>query len=187
MQSLRRAQYFSYSKWSGGLYVTPTVAGSRPGALVACAWASLVTIGEDGFKTRVKSILDTTKLIANEISNISGLRILGGTPQAMIVCFATTCDKIDIYSVADAMKDEGWSLNSLQNPASIHLCVTLQTIQCKHKFIRDLKRVVVTMMEGEKEKTTTSDSAAVYGMAGSLPAGPVDDLLKCYTDVTLSC
>lgn len=134
----------------------------------------------------MKSILDTTQIIANEISQISGLRLLGGTPQAMIVCFAAACDEIDIYSVADAMKSEGWSLNSLQNPVSIHLCVTLRTIQCKNKFIRDLKRVVATAMEEEKGDTA-SGTAAVYGMAGSMPAGPVDDLLKCYTDVTLSC
>ena len=30
---LRRFQYFGYPDWSGGLYVTPTIAGSRPGAL----------------------------------------------------------------------------------------------------------------------------------------------------------
>ena len=43
-----------------------------------------------------------------------------------------------------------------------------------------------TAMEGGKENNA-SGTAAVYGMAGSMPAGPVDDLLKCYTDITLSC
>ena len=37
-EDLRRAQYFTYPKWSGGLYATPTLAGSRSGALIACAW-----------------------------------------------------------------------------------------------------------------------------------------------------
>jgi hypothetical protein len=30
-KELRRYQYFCLPNWSGGLYVTPTVAGSRPG------------------------------------------------------------------------------------------------------------------------------------------------------------
>ena len=37
-KELRRAQYFAYPEWMGGLYATPTIAGSRSGALLACAW-----------------------------------------------------------------------------------------------------------------------------------------------------
>ena len=36
------------SDWTGGLYVSPTVCGSRAGGIVAAAWASLVSMGEDG-------------------------------------------------------------------------------------------------------------------------------------------
>ncbi len=36
------------TEWTGGLYISPTVAGSRSGALVATAWASLVALGEEG-------------------------------------------------------------------------------------------------------------------------------------------
>ena len=51
-KDLRRAQYFCYPEWTGGLYVTPTIAGSRPGALSAACWASMMAMGEDGFSTR---------------------------------------------------------------------------------------------------------------------------------------
>lgn len=30
-KEIRHYQYFCFPSWTGGLYVTPTVAGSRPG------------------------------------------------------------------------------------------------------------------------------------------------------------
>lgn len=40
--------HVSVTEWSGGLYVSPTVAGSRPGGLIAGAWASMMSLGEQG-------------------------------------------------------------------------------------------------------------------------------------------
>jgi len=198
-KKLRRCQYFSYSKWTGGLYATPTIAGSRAGALIACAWASLVTIGESGFQDRVKLIMDTCKEIAVGVSNIDGLRLLGGMPEAMIVCFgpeiASNLDgndgsdpisSLNIYQVAEEMTKKGWSLNSLQNPPSVHLCVTLKTVEHKDTFLTDLKNVVEVLHQ-DTSGSKPQGSAAVYGMAGTMPAGPVNELLKLYTDITLSC
>lgn len=34
--------------WSGGLYISPSMAGSRSGALIAGAWASMMALGEEG-------------------------------------------------------------------------------------------------------------------------------------------
>src|SRR5660398_268925 len=38
--------------WPGGLYASPTLAGSRPGALSAACWAALVPLGEEGVTLR---------------------------------------------------------------------------------------------------------------------------------------
>jgi sphinganine-1-phosphate aldolase len=46
---LRRFQYFSAPRWTGGIYATATVAGSRPGALIAACWAVMAHIGDDGY------------------------------------------------------------------------------------------------------------------------------------------
>lgn len=188
-KTLRRAQFFNYAKWTGGLYSTPTIAGSRAGGLIACAWASLVAIGEDGFKNRVKLIMETTREIAIGVSKVRGLKLLGCNPhpQAMIVCF--TCAKgyeLNIYQVAEFMNSRGWNLNSLQNPASIHLCVTLNTVGHEERFITDLKNTVDDLLANPPQNREGS-SAAIYGATGSMPPGPVNELLKVYTDVTLSC
>ena len=46
---LLHAEYFAFTDWPGGLYMTPTFAGSRSGALSAACWAAMVLIGERGY------------------------------------------------------------------------------------------------------------------------------------------
>lgn len=38
------------------MYASPTMAGSRPGGVIACCWASLLAMGQEGFLNRSKSI-----------------------------------------------------------------------------------------------------------------------------------
>lgn len=57
----------------------------------AAGWASLMAMGEDGYNQHTRDILAVTQEIAAGVREIQGLRLLGGTPQAMIVCFAGTC------------------------------------------------------------------------------------------------
>jgi len=44
-RELRQFQYYTVTDWPGGLYLSPTFAGSRPGALAATCWAAMVSIG----------------------------------------------------------------------------------------------------------------------------------------------
>eukprot|EP00968_Pinguiococcus_pyrenoidosus_P005865 scaffold385_cov305-Pinguiococcus_pyrenoidosus.AAC.12 len=88
-RDLRHAMYFCFPDWTGGLYATPTIAGSRAGALSAATWASMVRMGEEGYLTRTKDIIETTHSIYNYIDEkIDGLKLLGA-PEAMIVCIGT--------------------------------------------------------------------------------------------------
>jgi len=178
---LRRAQYFCYPEWTGGLYVTPTIAGSRPGALSAACWASMMAMGEDGYTKRVTAIMDTTQWIAERVAKLEGVHLLGD-PTAMIVCFGS--ELFNILRVGDKMAKLGWSLNTLQKPACIHICTTLRTVEHRENFITDLSICVdEVIQEGDDGKLT--GNAAIYGMSGSMPPGPVNELLCCYTDVIL--
>ena len=103
-------------------------------------------------------------------------------PQQQIVCFDSA--SFNIYRVGDKMTALGWSLNSLQRPACIHLCVTLRTVEHKDKFINDLQQCVDEVWEEGNEGPLTGN-AAIYGMSGSMPPGPINELLCCYTDVIL--
>lgn len=118
---LRQHQYFSYPTWSGGLYVTPTLAGSRPGALSVACWASMVSLGESGYMDITRQIAHVTKEIAHASKQIEGLQVLG-KPQAMIV--AVKSSKFDIFAWANEMARRGFGWSSCQQPACDHLCTT---------------------------------------------------------------
>jgi sphinganine-1-phosphate aldolase len=47
-KELRKGTWFSITSWTGGLYITPTLAGSRSGAVIAGTWAALMKQGRDG-------------------------------------------------------------------------------------------------------------------------------------------
>ena len=62
----RRYQYFSAVEWPGGIYVSPTFAGSRPGSLIAMTWATLISFGRNGYVKATKEVIDTVLYITKE-------------------------------------------------------------------------------------------------------------------------
>ncbi len=177
-EELRHYQYFTASDWPGGLYFSPTFAGSRAGALSASCWASLLSVGENGYLDATKKIMDSAKVIKDGIQEISELHILG--KPLWVIAFGS--DEIDIYRVMDFMTKKGWILNGLHKPSCIHIAVTLRHTQegVAQRFIKDLKEAVVDV----KNKPASQDGMApIYGMAATLPTrGVVSDILKKYLD-----
>ena len=62
-KALRHYQYYTATDWPGGLYFSPTFAGSRPGALSAACWAAMVSIGAEGYMNATQKILVTAEAI----------------------------------------------------------------------------------------------------------------------------
>ena len=54
---------------------------------------------------------------------------------------------MNIHCVGDAMSKRGWSLNSLQRPASVHICCTVKHIGNEQKFLDDLVACVAEIRE----------------------------------------
>lgn len=179
-RELRHAQYFCYADWSGGLYTTPTIAGSRSGGLISQCWASLMALGEEGYLKHTRDIIETTRRIADGVSKIYGLQVIGNA-EVMIVCFIGV-NGVNVYAVADRMSKKGWSLNSHQHPSSVHICVTVTHVDREVELLNDLQECVNEVISDPNAK---SKSAAIYGMTSSMPTGPVNDMLKIYNDVVL--
>lgn len=47
---LRHNAYFIYPEWTGGIYATPTIAGSRSGCTISSAWATLLALGQNSIE-----------------------------------------------------------------------------------------------------------------------------------------
>ncbi len=195
-QALRSYQYFVDPAWSGGVYASPGIAGSRPGALIAACWASLVTVGEAGYLASCTQIVGATKKLLTHIQTSpalsSELEVLGN-PLVSVLAFRAR--NLNVYDLADGMSAKGWHLNALQDPPAIHVAVTLPIVKVWEKLASDLEAVVeaerekerVRLVEGKKARGTAEkagDAAALYGVAGSLPnKSVVVDLARGFLDL----
>jgi sphinganine-1-phosphate aldolase len=177
--ALRSHQYFTATDWPGGLYFSPTLAGSRPGGLSAACWAAMVATGDDGYLEATRRILATGAAIRDGIAAIPQLRVLGD--PLWVVAFGA--DTLDIYRVLERMAGRGWSLNGLHRPPAVHLCVTLRHTEpgVADRFLADLRAAVA---EAGAQPGGPEGMAPVYGLAATLPfRGVVRDLLKRYIDL----
>ncbi|GMY26575.1 sphingosine-1-phosphate lyase isoform X1 [Fagus crenata] len=177
---IRKHQFVAVTEWSGGLYVSPTIAGSRPGGLIAGAWAAMMSLGEEGYLENSKKIMEVSKRMQKGIEEIPELFIIG-RPDMTIVAFGSNV--VDIFEVNDVMSSKGWHLNALQRPNSIHICLTLQHVPIVEEFLRDLTESVKTVKENPGP--ISGGLAPIYGAAGRMPDRVmVQDLLVNYMDGT---
>jgi glutamate/tyrosine decarboxylase-like PLP-dependent enzyme len=176
---LRHYQFYTTSDWPGGLYFSPTFAGSRPGSLSAACWATMLSVGEKGYLDATKKIMETADKIKKAIADIPELYILGN--PLWVISFGS--NKLDIYKVLDAMAHRQWSINGLHKPSALHIAVTLRHTQpgVAERFTKDLKDSVA---EVKSQAKTEGGMAPIYGLAASIPfRGAVGDLLKRYLDI----
>lgn len=188
-RELRKYQFFAYADWSGGIYASPSITGSRAGGSIAAAWTTLMALGVNGYKKKaVEMHLTLQRLIAG-ISAIPHLRVLG-PPQACGVSFAIKRDSAvfkddkDIYKIADAMgtEERNWSFPRLQNP----ICCMIQ-VAANKRFNADLflKDLAAAVAEVEAEPTRYGQGMAkLYGVAATVPERSIiTGLLESYLDV----
>jgi sphinganine-1-phosphate aldolase len=157
-RELRNRSYFFMPDWSGGKYFSPGMEGSRSDGLLAATWASLVSIGREGYRRYAKEIFETSARMQEAVRSHPELRILG-EPTFL---FAFTSDEFDIYHVNDEMKRRGWRFNGLQYPNALHMAVTRPQTQpgVVEDFASDLAEAVAYAREHADEQ---AESSAVYG------------------------
>ncbi|MEJ7784423.1 MAG: aminotransferase class V-fold PLP-dependent enzyme [Solirubrobacteraceae bacterium] len=160
-RELRRLQYFAYPDWSGGLYASPGIAGSRSGGLIAATWAAMVTLGERGYLDIAERIFRAAAEVRAAVEAVPELALIGNPS----FCVAWRSDVVDVYHVNDALKDLGWRMNSLQLPPALHFCLTLPNTEpgVTDAFATDLAAAV----EYAKSAEGPPRSGAMYGGAGT--------------------
>ncbi len=155
---LRRGVYYFNTEWTGGKYMSPGIAGSRSGGLLAATWAAMVTLGREGYLERARAIFETAFAMADAVRAHPELRIMGDPT----FCFSFTANEFDIYHVNDFMRTKGWRFNGQQYPNAIHMAVTGPQTQpgLVKEFEADLAEAVAYAREHRDE---TAKSAGVYG------------------------
>ncbi|KAH9502524.1 Sphingosine-1-phosphate lyase 1 [Bulinus truncatus] len=165
-KELRSYQFFVLTDWSGGLYASATLAGSRPGAISAACWATMMYFGESGYVDSTKKIVSTTRYIINRLKTIPGIFIFG---EPLVSIVAIGSNDFNVYRLFNALVEKGWNLNSLQFPSSLHLCLTMLHTQhgVADDFVNDVEESVKEIMKDPKAEC--GGAGAIYGMAQSIP------------------
>jgi glutamate/tyrosine decarboxylase-like PLP-dependent enzyme len=159
---LRRAQFFIYTDWPGGIYPSPALAGTKPGGPIAAAWALLNFLGWEGYLEITDVVIKTTHKLQEGIDAIPGIQVLGNPEMSV---FAIGSDGVDVYEVADELALRGWYLDRQHFPASLHLTVNCAQAAVADQFLADLAEAVATVRKPSLRKMVNKLTIGVANAA----------------------
>jgi sphinganine-1-phosphate aldolase len=176
--ALRRHQFYAFPDWPGGLYVTPTLAGARPGGAVAAAWAVMHHLGEEGYLELAKVAMHAAERIMAGIETIEGLRIMG---KPVMTVFAFDSEDVNVFTLGEKMDERGWHLDRNQFPSALHMMVTPAHADVSERLVADLREAVQETREAPSG--SAEGMAALYGAAAAMPdRGAVTDFAIRFMD-----
>lgn len=174
-KELRKGQFYIKTDWSGGIYGSPSFAGTRPGGAIAAAWAVLNYIGAERYTKMQMNAYNTSRILQKGVKAIDGLEVLG-QPEATV--FAIASEKYDVHSIADEMAEMGWYLNRQQLPPSLHIFVTDIHVGKEEMFLNDLRAAVKKAGKFSWENLKKSVQVnTVKGLRKMLPPSYFDKLM----------
>uniref|UniRef100_A0A0N4ZAT2 sphinganine-1-phosphate aldolase n=1 Tax=Parastrongyloides trichosuri TaxID=131310 RepID=A0A0N4ZAT2_PARTI len=177
-------QYFCATDWTGGIYASPTLEGSRSGLNIAFAWTSLLYYGRNKYEDISKAIIETTRKIKEGLLKIPELQLQGDCDVCIV---SMTSSVIDINRFSSIMEKKGWYLNNLQFPSGCNLMVTLNHTKATvaNDFIEACKETVDEIKKIKEDKI--EGTAALYGMAQKIPdRSLVKDFASIFLDISYS-
>jgi len=135
-EHLKRYQRFLFDGWPGGLYLSFAMAGARPAAPIAAAWAVLHHLGEDGYVALTRKLQGAVRTIQGGIAAIPGLRVVGDPVMSV---FAFTSDDKDPFAIADLLDERGWCVDRQTDPDAMHLMLSPRHADVADEFLTDLR------------------------------------------------
>jgi glutamate/tyrosine decarboxylase-like PLP-dependent enzyme len=177
-ESYLKYQYFVTADWDGGLYVSPTILGSRSGGLVAQAWAGFLSRGYNEYQDSSNKIIKVAKYAHEKLQLVNECRV--HPLDLHIVCFDVGKDTYKLY---DYLVTKGFHLNALQNPPAIHLCVTKTHDEC---IMDALVQEIETFIQCKDTLQYKEDLAPIYGMKASIPVYTNEILNECISSYLIN-
>lgn len=177
-ESYLKYQYFVTADWDGGLYVSPTILGSRSGGLVAQAWAGFLSRGYKEYQDSSNKIIRIAKYAHEKLQLVDECHMY---PMDLhIVCFDVGKNTYKLY---DYLITKGFNLNALQNPPAIHLCVTKSHDE---STVDAMVREIETFIKCKDTLEYKEDLAPIYGMKASIPVCKNEILNECISSYLIN-
>jgi sphinganine-1-phosphate aldolase len=159
-------QFFVHTEWSGGVYASPSMPGTRPGGPIAAAWAAMMALGESGYLNEAKKIMETRDKFINGLNATPGVEVLG-VPESSIVAWKTSDSAVSVFAVADQLEAKGWNVDRQQRPESIHQTISPHHAPIIDHYLADIAEAVAYVTE--HPELAASGNAAMYGMVAKIP------------------
>ena len=156
-KDLRRHQMFACSRWTGYTVVNPAITSSKSGGPMAAAWAVMRFLGHEGYLRIVGEAMEATKLLVSGIGRIDGIRVLG-EPDMCMFALSATDERVNVYRLADRMKQKGWYLQPqfarANSPANLHVSLNRSTVPQAEAMLADLEKTVSELIAEEPDAQT---------------------------------
>jgi glutamate/tyrosine decarboxylase-like PLP-dependent enzyme len=133
-KDLRRHQTFVTDDWLGGRYGSSGILGTRSGAPIAAAWATLHHLGEEGYLRLAGDARRGSAALVAGLTAVPGVRIVGD-PEVTLVAF-TFDDGTDPFAVGNALWQRGWYCDQQGPPPSLHCMVHAGHVDVVDDFVR---------------------------------------------------
>lgn len=179
---LMKHQFFVSTEFCGGIYVSPTLLGTRPGGAIAAAWASIRHLGAEGYLTTTRRLMEGAERLRAFFRSTPGLELVG-EPRLNLMAFRTQGNKPDIYVIGDFLEERGWMVDRQQRPACIHLTVMPSNLPSIEAYERDVREAL--SFASEHPEAEKKGNAALYGLMARLPFRGVvgKNVVKLFEDL----
>ncbi len=146
-------QAFLYDQWPAGLYGSPAIAGARPAAPIATAWAVMSYLGVAGYSEIMRDLMATVATVRAAIEALPGIAVVG---EPIGPVLALRSDSIDLFAVGDVMDDRGWNLNRNTDPPGLHLMLSPAHGAVVDRLVADLTDAVASHGESRGKQVRYS-------------------------------
>jgi glutamate/tyrosine decarboxylase-like PLP-dependent enzyme len=140
------------------MYASSGMLGTKSGGSIASAWAVLRHLGDDGYTELTRQARNAAEQIADHVSAHSHL-VLRAYPESTLISFgATDPSLLNVFAVADELRNRGWYVDRQTPPDSLHCTVNAIHHDKIPAFLLDLDASVNIVLN-----TSLSGEVGSYG------------------------
>jgi glutamate/tyrosine decarboxylase-like PLP-dependent enzyme len=149
-EDLRRHHGFTLSVdngWPFRDYARVGFSGSRSGAVIAAAWATMVALGADGYLEVARGIFAGAERLAEGLA-ATGCLQLAAPHECGVLVFESTDSAVSIARVGAALRKRGWPPTYAIHPPRLHMLLSPLPTRCYDAFLADVREAVEDVRAG---------------------------------------
>ncbi|MFN2276916.1 MAG: pyridoxal phosphate-dependent decarboxylase family protein [Candidatus Promineifilaceae bacterium] len=142
-RALRRYQIYANLSTTAYAIVNPTIQSTKSGGPLAATWAIMHYFGQEGYRKIAGEVIEAARKMMDGIRAMPDLRIEGRPDMSL---FAFSSDTLNVYQLAEVMRQKGWYLQPQFSKAggrpNLHLTVSHSNVPFVDEFLADLAAAV---------------------------------------------